>query len=134
MHLGLHTAGLDALLAGAGVGLLVAFGSRARGTAHGASDLDLGVLRADGARIAHRPLAQLALQLAERSDAEVDLVDLATADALIRMEIARDGHVVFADSPERWPDFVARTLIDHDDIAWAIERCVDAVLAPGAAR
>lgn len=99
------------------IGLAVAFGSRATGRARPGSDLDVAVLRADGRPLSFRELGLLKLDLEAAADVDVDVLDLATADALVRFEVVRDG--VWLHAPDRTlrTGFVARTLIDHDDIA-----------------
>lgn len=105
-----------------GIGLAVLFGSRARTDAHERSDVDLGVLRVDGRSPSLRALGLLRHDLTAHVAVRLGLVDLATADALVRFEIARDGVVVYADHEERRKSFVARTLVDHDDVAHSSKR------------
>jgi len=120
-----------------GVGLMVVFGSRATGLARPDSDLDVGVLHVQGRRFELRELAELSLALEDvRSDPDgpdllrhgaIDLADLASPDAIFRFEVARAGQVVYADSPERWVEFVTKTLIDYDDIAPFIPMLIEGV-------
>jgi len=105
------------LLADHEIGLLVAHGSRVSGRARPASDLDLGAERRDGRRFDHRALAALQLGLSRWAGLEVDLRDLAEADAIFRFELAGNAHVLYESESGRFKAFVARTLIDHDDIA-----------------
>jgi predicted nucleotidyltransferase len=120
-------ASLAPVLARHGIGLLVAFGSRVRGTATEASDLDLGCERADGRRMSFLELGLLRDELAALTPERVDLIDLAAADAIMRFEIATDGHALAAASPDAWTSFVARTLVDHDDIAHALPALIAGV-------
>jgi predicted nucleotidyltransferase len=106
--------GLESLLAGQGVGILVAFGSRVSGKERDDSDLDLGALRADGRPFRHRELADLLADLQERTPHHVDLVDLASADTLLRYEVLKNHERLFVDDRERWVLFVAGTLIEYD--------------------
>ncbi len=115
-------------LADAGLGLVVRFGSRARGTAHAQSDLDLAVLRTDDVRLSHRQLGELHLTLSDRFGIPVDVVDLRTADALLRREVIVDGEVLHATDREVWTDFVTRTLIELDDLGPMLDACVQGVL------
>ena len=100
-----------------GIALAVLFGSAARGTAHDGSDLDIGVEHRDGRRLTLIQLGRLLDDLAALSSADFDVVDLRSADCLVRFEIARDGRVLHEDASGRWTSFVGRTLVDHDDIA-----------------
>ncbi|MGH3931996.1 MAG: type VII toxin-antitoxin system MntA family adenylyltransferase antitoxin [Pseudonocardiaceae bacterium] len=81
--------------------LLVLHGSRARGEAGPRSDWDLGYLAAPGA-----DLAALAVAITStlRSD-RVDLVDLATASALLRYRAARDGVLLLEREPDTFLGF-----------------------------
>ncbi len=117
-------ADLDALE----LGLVVRFGSRARGDARPNSDLDLAVLRASGERLNHRALGALRLDLEERFGWVVDVVDLATADCIVRREIVRDAEVLHAKDPNQWVYLVTRTLIDLDDLGPMLQACVEGVL------
>ena len=116
-----------ALLRPHGIGLLVLFGSRARGQEHEQSDLDLGVQRIDGHGMSLGALGLLQAELSEWSGLESQVVDLARADALLRFEIVSDGRPLHEEAPGTWTHFVARTLIDHDDIAPFIAACVAGV-------
>ena len=99
------------------VALLVAYGSRVRGQARPASDLDLGVERRDGHRLEPRALGELQVELTRWAGLEVDLRDLEQADAIFRFEVAGDARVLYESEPGRFKGFVSRTLIEHDDIA-----------------
>lgn len=109
------------------LGLVALFGSHARGQARPDSDLDLGVGRQDGRRLTARELGALRLELSRWSGREADVVDLLAADALLRFEVARDGRALWEAEPGAWSAFVARTLIDHDDLAPFLSSFVAAV-------
>lgn len=110
-----------------GICLAVLFGSRARGTARERSDVDIGVLRSDGCALSYRQLATLSEALAAHSLLPLDVTDLAPTDPLLRMEVVRDGELLFARSREDWVDFVAKTLIEHDDVALFIDDLIRGV-------
>lgn len=92
--------------------LAVIFGSAARGTSSSQSDLDIGVLG-----LPVRELPKTAVHLGRVAGREVDLVDLASAPPLLRVEIARDGVLLFARPTYLWADFKGQALIDWWD--WA---------------
>lgn len=107
--------------------LVVFFGSRAGTTHRPDSDFDFGVLRRGGVRLGHEELGALHLALSRLCGAHADVVDLSTSDAILRFEVASGGRPVFESEPGAWSEFVARALIDHDDIAASIRACVAAV-------
>ena len=74
-----------------------------------------------------RETADLKLALDERCTVPVDVVDLQTHDAILRFEVVSAAVVLYADTRARWTDFVARTLIDHDDLAPFIDDLVAGV-------
>ncbi len=118
---------LRELMAEHQIGVLALFGSRATDSAGARSDVDLAALRADRRRMSHRQLADLRLALADRSRAPVDLVDLASADTLLRFDIVSHGRLLGSTDRSLWIEFVARTLIDHDEIAPFIDDLVAGV-------
>jgi predicted nucleotidyltransferase len=103
-------------LTGAGISLAVLHGSRARGDAHVGSDLDIGLLAADGKPLSYSTMGILAAELAALLGGEADVSDLATTDAIFRFEVAKSARVLFEDSPGRFSDFLGQTFIDYDDI------------------
>ena len=94
------------------VQLAVVFGSAARGSLHRRSDLDIGVTG-----VPSTTLAALAVTLSRIAGREVDLIQLETAPALLRFEIARDGRVLLERRPHLWTEFQARAMVDWWD--WA---------------
>jgi predicted nucleotidyltransferase len=102
----------QALAAETSVQLAVLFGSEARGTARGTSDLDVAVAGPDPSE-----LGSLALRLERATGRSVDLLSLANAPPLLRFEIARDGRVLVERQPYLWSDFKARAMVDWWD--WA---------------
>ena len=94
------------------VRLAVLFGSTARATRRGDSDLDIGVLGLPTAA-----LRALQLTLERATGRTVDVIALETAPPLLRFEIARDGRVLVERTPHIWSDFAARAMVDWWD--WA---------------
>lgn len=84
-----------------GLGLLVLFGSRARGEARADSDWDLGYLGDER----FDPLEFLLPLVATLGTERVDLVDLGKAGALLRFRAARDGRPIFEEHPGRFVEF-----------------------------
>lgn len=84
------------------------FGSRARKDAVTSSDIDLAVL----ARAKLDPVARWKLQedLAALAHGDVDLVDLAQASTVMRVQVLRDGKVLVDRSPAERMSFETRAM------------------------
>jgi uncharacterized protein YutE (UPF0331/DUF86 family)/predicted nucleotidyltransferase len=112
-----------------GLSLAVLFGSAARGEAGRRSDLDVGVLFAEGGK----DPSGLEVALSRAAGRAVDLVRLDSAPPLLRFEIARDGRVLVEIAPHAWADFRARAMVDWWD--WApTARMLHAAAARGCVR
>lgn len=92
--------------------LAVLFGSVAKGRARVGSDLDLGVLFDQGEP---GDLAALRVRLEREAGRVVDLIDLASAAPLLRMEIGRHGRVLLEREAGEWALFRAHAMIDWWD-------------------
>ena len=103
-------------LQAAGIRLAVLFGSRARGDEHPRSDMDIGVLAADGRPLPLSTMGLLATDLSKLFSAEVDVSDLSTPDAIFRFEVARTARILFESQTSAFAEFLAKTLIDYYDI------------------
>ena len=110
-----------------GVRVLVLHGSRARGDHGPMSDWDVGYLADDPATFDPASLA-LAITDAVGSDA-VDLVDLATASALLRFRVARDGIVLLERPAGAFLDFRLEAIGFWCDAGTVIRQAHDDVLA-----
>jgi uncharacterized protein len=99
-----------------GVTLAVLFGSAARDASGPGSDVDVGVLFADGAA-RHEEATALGVALERACGRTVDLVILNGAPPLLRFEIARGSVLLVEHTPCAWSDFRARAMLDWWD--WA---------------
>ncbi|MSP24893.1 MAG: nucleotidyltransferase domain-containing protein [Myxococcales bacterium] len=97
------------------VEFVVLFGSHATGRANRASDVDLGVRWTSGTSVTERSALLARLERSVR--ATVDAIDLDDAPPLLRIEIAKSGVVVVARTPQAWPQFRARAMLDWWDFA-----------------
>lgn len=107
----------DEILRDAAIELAVVYGSQARGEGRRDSDLDLGLLAADGRALSYRSMGALAVSLSSVFEIEVDVSDLSTPDAVFRYEVARCARPLFQARPDAFADFLAKAMIDHADIA-----------------
>ncbi len=90
---------------------LYAFGSRARDDARADSDLDLAVLGA--APLAPLRRFETQRELSALLGCDVDLVDLYTANSVLRSEAVTQGLPLFKRDADRVLDFEARVLGDY---------------------
>jgi len=94
--------------------LVALFGSTARGQARPKSDVDLGVLLDP-----YSPELRFRVEaaLGRTAGRTVDVVLLDDAPPLLRVEIARDGVLLFQREDSLWTDFKVRAMVDWWD--WA---------------
>ena len=90
---------------------LYLFGSEARGDSSGHSDIDLAIL----ADKKLTPLGRWELQerVAAKLGRDVDLVDLRSASAVMRVEVLRDGNLLVDRDPSARQSFEAFALSDY---------------------
>lgn len=112
---GLHDRLRAALAAGPPLRLAILFGSRARGTSHPGSDVDIAYLPVDS-RMSMGEESELGAALERVAGVAVDLVRIDEARGALRWRIARDGIVLLSDPPEAAARFLARAGIEHDDL------------------
>lgn len=106
-----------------GVALLVVFGSRARGDAAEGSDWDFGFL---GAPVGGTDGLYAALALVVPQD--VDLVDLARANGLLRYRAAAEGAVLYEATPGTFAMFWSEAVHFWYDVAPIVEAEAEATL------
>jgi predicted nucleotidyltransferase len=107
------------------VRLAVLFGSRARGTAGPASDLDLGVLLDPSTP---ELKTRIEVELARASSVPLEVVYLDQAPPQLRFEISRDGVPLLERVPHAWVNFKARAMVDWWDWAPTARRIHQAAL------
>jgi predicted nucleotidyltransferase len=105
--------------------LLMLFGSRARGDAHGQSDWDFGYV----SRVRLDAAGFLATLVETTGSDRIDLVDLQRASGLLRYRVARDADVIHERHPGIADAFRLDAVRFWCDAEPIIQRGYDAVLA-----
>ena len=98
------------------------FGSVAKQTAHAGSDADIGVLGGD-----FWTALELGAALAALLHREPHVVDLATAPAALRFEIAQNGLLLFEAEPMLFARFQAQAALEYFDLVPLRARCAEGV-------
>jgi predicted nucleotidyltransferase len=93
----------------------ILFGSTARGTAHGGSDIDIAVGFSRGVRLGVRDLGALVSNLEAATGGTVDLVSLDEAGPGLAYRIFRDGRVVLERDREAMVERKARAIVEYLD-------------------
>lgn len=115
-----------------GVAYGIVFGSRARGTAHAQSDIDVAIGVAGRASLAHHALGELVSRLEEATGLGVDVVIVHEAAIPLAFRIFREGTEVFVRDRRALVDQKARTLVEYFDFKHLHDRCVAGALRAAA--
>jgi predicted nucleotidyltransferase len=110
------------LLASAGVEVAILFGSAASGKLRPDSDIDIGIL--SGRDIGFDGELALGADLERVFGREVDLVRLDAASTLLRFEASR-GRCLYEARAGAFADFVARALLEYEDLRPILRRCAE---------
>ena len=110
------------LLAQAGVEVAILFGSAAKGRLRPDSDIDIGILPSPDRVLSFDEELALAAELDKILGREVDLVRLDNASTLLRFE-ASQGQRLYEARLGAFADFVARALVEHEDLRPILLRC-----------
>ena len=112
------------LLAAAGVDVAILFGSAARGRMREDSDIDIGIVPSAGRDIGVDGELALGADLERVLRREVDSVRLDSASTLLRFEASR-GRCIFQARSSAFADFVARALLEYEDLRPILLRCAE---------
>lgn len=105
---------LEPLFREAGVVVAYLFGSRAKGTARSASDIDIAVLMDGGLSLLER--SRLAGRLADALEVtDVDILLLDEASLELRGRVVQEGRPIFSDDEPRRVGFEVRTRSEYLD-------------------
>jgi predicted nucleotidyltransferase len=118
----IETEAVCRLMAGAGVELAVLFGSAAKGKLRPDSDIDIGILLSPARALGFEDELALGAELERILGREVDLVRLDTASTVLRFE-ASHGRCLYESRPGAFADFVARALVEYEDLRPILLRC-----------
>ena len=103
------------------------FGSRARGTTHPSSDLDVAIL-VDEDRLNEFPLLSFAATLEKVVRGNVDVVVLNRGGELLKHQVRRSGILVFERNPHRRKQFEVLGRKKFEDFMYLHRRYTAAVL------
>ena len=114
----------DSLLAYA-----LVFGSTARGTAHGHSDVDIAIGLPEGRRLTALQLGDLVSRLEKAAGRSVDVVDLEDAPPGLAYRIFRDGQILVEKDRSRLVARRARAILEYLDFKPVEDEFARGVLA-----
>lgn len=98
-----------------GIAYAVLFGSRARGTAHGGSDADVGIGLVRGTRLSARDVGGLVARLEAAAGGRVDLALLDEAGPALAYRVFRDGQVILERDHAALVARKARAILEYLD-------------------
>jgi predicted nucleotidyltransferase len=107
------------------------FGSRARGGAHGRSDVDIALGLVPGARLSVHEIGDLISRLEAVTGQEVDLVLLDEASPGLAYRAFRDGRVILQRDRGAFVARKARAILEYLDFKPVEEQLAHAVLQAG---
>lgn len=111
------------------IGYALVFGSRARGSQHAHSDVDVAVGAAEGRPLTALDLGDIASRLESAAGRPIDLVDLESAPPSLAYRVFRDGQVIFERERQRLVTCRARAVLEYLDFKPVEEQFVKGVLA-----
>ena len=111
------------------VAYALVFGSTATGTRRAASDIDIAVALARGARLAPLEVGALIARLEQAAAGSVDLVLLDEAPPGLAYRVFRDGRVVFVRDQQALKARRARAILEYLDFQPIEDLCARGVLA-----
>lgn len=94
------------------------FGSAARGTDHGDSDLDVALGFRSGVRLSPRELGELTGHLEAAAGRRVDLVLMDEATPALAYQVFRDGVVLVMPDRDSFVERKAKAVLEYLDFQW----------------
>ena len=108
------------------------FGSAARGTGRGDSDVDVAVGLKSGARLSAAEFGELTARLEAAAGRPVDLVLMDEAPPAVAYRVFRDGAVLVVADRAAFVDRKAKAILEYLDFRWVEDACTRGVLAAAA--
>ncbi|MBM2841791.1 MAG: putative nucleotidyltransferase [Bacteroidetes bacterium] len=102
------------------------FGSIVSGPCTAESDADIAVLFLE--KVEKGELLSLQQALSDQLGMQADLVDLAVAPVILRMQVFRKGKKLFDRNPSVTTSLIVRTLFEYDDLKRIIKPIEDSIL------
>jgi predicted nucleotidyltransferase len=109
-----------------GVALVFLFGSTATNRAHRRSDVDIGVLFKSRPRIDR--IIRLRNNLISVLRKEVDLSVLNQASPILKMQVLKNGTLVYAADKSQFAQFFVDTINQYDDLKRIRKPCEESML------
>lgn len=109
-----------------GVVLAFLFGSMATGHTHRKSDVDIGVFFKTRPRIDR--IIHLRDELGYLLKREVDLIVLNEASPILKMQVLKNGTLVYAADKRQFPQFFVDTVNQYDDLKRIRKPCEESIL------
>jgi predicted nucleotidyltransferase len=113
-----------ALHSGPPLRLAILFGSTAKGTQRGDSDIDIGIIPEDPEMSLAEELT-LQTEMSRVSGRQVDLVRLDRASTILRWQVVRYGRPLFEAEPFAMARFTADAIAEYLDFAPAFEHAAE---------
>jgi predicted nucleotidyltransferase len=108
------------------------FGSAARGTNRGDSDVDVALGLRSGVRLSPSELGELTARLEAAASRTVDLVLMDEAPPAVAYRAFRDGVVLVVSDRASLVNRKAEAILEYLDFRWVEEACTRGVLAAAA--
>jgi len=92
------------------------FGSQASGKATGESDIDLAIYFEDGHVPEPFKSIDLQAEIAAQMSKDIDLVVLNRANPIIKMQVLKNGQLIFANDPKALSRFFVNAVMAYADL------------------
>lgn len=122
----IHAKLADYFASASGTLLVFLFGSAASGMMTKDSDIDVGILFEDRPDVFE--VNKLASDLNARFKRDIDIAVLNSASPVLKMQVLRNGTLVYAKDKKFYNQFYVDTLNQYDDLKQTRKICEDSIL------